>query len=67
MEPKASFETVARQMSEHSSASEGGFLGQITKGQWPKATEDAFFALEVGEVSGILDTELGFQILWRRE
>jgi parvulin-like peptidyl-prolyl isomerase len=63
----SSFETVARQVSEHPSASEGGFLGYITKGQWPKAAEDAFFALEPGEVSGVLDTEQGFRILWRWE
>jgi peptidyl-prolyl cis-trans isomerase C len=54
-------------MSEDSSAADGGFLGPITRGRWAKAAGVALFALEVGEVSGIVETERGFHIFWRKE
>jgi len=61
------FETLATTASDCSSAKRGGDLGQFTRGKMQKAFEDASFALEVGEVSGIVDSASGIHIIKRIE
>jgi peptidyl-prolyl cis-trans isomerase SurA len=51
-----SFAKVARDMSEGAGAAEGGDLGYFTRGQMLQAIEDAAFALEPGQVSGLIRT-----------
>jgi peptidyl-prolyl cis-trans isomerase SurA len=51
-----SFAKVARDMSEGAGAAEGGDLGYFTRGQMLEAIEDAAFALEPGQVSGLIRT-----------
>lgn len=65
------FEDLARQYSnDTTSAEKGGDLGFISKGQMVeelgqgfKEFEEALFSLDVGEVSGIVETEYGFHII----
>jgi foldase protein PrsA len=58
------FEDLARQYSDDTtSAEKGGDLGYISKGQMVEEFDKALFALDVGEVSGIVETEYGFHII----
>ena len=59
-----SFAKMARDYSEDpSSSKEGGDLGYFKKGELVPALEKETMRLRVGEVSGIVQTELGFHIL----
>jgi peptidyl-prolyl cis-trans isomerase D len=58
-----SFEDLARQYSEDSSASQGGMIGWITHGQTVKEFEDTAFSLEPGQVSGLIKTTYGIHII----
>jgi peptidyl-prolyl cis-trans isomerase SurA len=51
-----SFAKVARDLSEGPGAAEGGDLGYFSRGQMLQAIEDAAFALEPGQVSGLVRT-----------
>lgn len=59
----ANFADVARNVSECHSAKKGGDLGEITRGQMLKPFEDAAFALEVGEISPVVQTRFGFHLI----
>ena len=61
----ADFAAVARVESDCSSASRGGDLGAFARGAMQKPFEDASFALAVGELSGVVDTESGVHIILR--
>ncbi len=61
------FAKLAGEFSDCASAERGGSLGGFLKGQRPPAFEEAAFALDVGEVSGVVETEFGFHIIWRTE
>lgn len=58
-----SFEDLAREYSEDTTAAAGGDLGFFGRGEMVKEFEDAAFALEPGEVSGIVRTQFGFHII----
>jgi parvulin-like peptidyl-prolyl isomerase len=57
---------LARRHSNDPTAARGGFLGASERGAWVPAFEDAAFALDVGEISRLVETNYGFHIL-RRE
>jgi len=57
------FEEVALQYSEDPSARSGGDLGFFTKGEMIPALEEVVFAMEVGEVSGVIRSSRGLHLL----
>lgn len=57
------FEDIAKETSEDSTASVGGDLGFFGKGQMVSEFEDAAFALEPGQTSGLVKTRFGFHII----
>ncbi len=58
-----SFEDLAREYSEGPSASRGGNIGTFKQGSMAAPIEEVVFQMEMGEVSGIIETEYGLQIL----
>ncbi|MBD3367101.1 MAG: hypothetical protein GF405_02860 [Candidatus Eisenbacteria bacterium] len=58
-----SFADVAREYSDDTSASRGGELGFVERGQTVPEFESALFSLEPGETSGIVPTRFGFHII----
>ena len=64
---EASFEEIAEQYSECRSAANGGDLGFFGRGQMQQSFEDAAFALEVGEISDLVDSDSGIHIILRIE
>ncbi|XP_050407805.1 putative peptidyl-prolyl cis-trans isomerase dodo [Patella vulgata] len=61
----ANFSELATQFSDCSSGKRGGDLGLFGRGQMQKPFEDASFALEVGQLSDIVDTDSGVHIILR--
>ncbi|KAK9165236.1 hypothetical protein Scep_000427 [Stephania cephalantha] len=61
----ANFEDIASRYSDCSSAKRGGDLGPFGRGQMQKPFEEAAFALKVGEISDIVDTDSGVHIIKR--
>jgi peptidyl-prolyl cis-trans isomerase NIMA-interacting 1 len=66
-EGRVAFEDLAARESDCSSAKRGGDLGHFSRGQMQKPFEDAAFALEVGEISGVVDTDSGVHVIQRIE
>uniref|UniRef100_A0A2P2JEB1 Peptidyl-prolyl cis-trans isomerase n=1 Tax=Rhizophora mucronata TaxID=61149 RepID=A0A2P2JEB1_RHIMU len=62
---KANFEDIASRYSDCSSAKRGGDLGPFGRGQMQKPFEETTYALKVGEISGIVDTDSGVHIIMR--
>jgi parvulin-like peptidyl-prolyl isomerase len=64
LENGAEFGDMAREYSDDTSNSaDGGDLGFITRGQMVEAFEEAAFALDIDEVSGIVETEFGYHLI----
>eukprot|EP00300_Choanocystis_sp_HF-7_P042296 c9055_g1_i1.p2 GENE.c9055_g1_i1~~c9055_g1_i1.p2 ORF type:complete len:133 (+),score=22.67 c9055_g1_i1:51-449(+) len=59
------FAELATTNSDCSSAREGGSLGRFGRGEMQKPFEDAAFGLNVGEISGLIETESGVHIVLR--
>jgi peptidyl-prolyl cis-trans isomerase C len=57
------FAILAKDFSQSASAAQGGDLGTVPRGRMPKDFEDAAFSLKPGEVSGVVETGLGFQLI----
>ena len=59
----AKFEELARQFSADGSASKGGDLGWLHPGDTMPEFENAMNALKVGEVSGVVESPVGFHLI----
>lgn len=57
------FTAIAKRYSEGSTAADGGGLGDFERGQLAKPLEDAVFGIEKGQVTGVIQTKTGFEIL----
>mmetsp|Transcript_28577 Transcript_28577/g.40140 ORF Transcript_28577/g.40140 Transcript_28577/m.40140 type:complete len:349 (-) Transcript_28577:277-1323(-) len=64
-ELRATFEELARTESDCSSAKRGGDLGFFGRRKMQPAFEKASFGLQIGELSGIVETSSGVHILLR--
>jgi len=62
---KEDFARLAQTESDCSSARKGGDLGWFGRGQMQKPFEEATYALKVGEVSDVVDSDSGMHIILR--
>jgi len=63
----ADFAELATAHSDCPSASRGGDLGLFGRGQMVRPFEEAAFGLEVGAVSGVVETPFGYHLIHRTE
>jgi peptidyl-prolyl cis-trans isomerase C len=61
------FSMLAKTKSMCPSSRQGGDLGPFGKGMMVKPFEDAAFGLEVGNVSGPVQTQFGYHLIFRTE
>jgi peptidyl-prolyl cis-trans isomerase SurA len=59
----AEFTQIATRYSEGSTGKEGGNIGTFQRGQLDKQLEDAVFALSKGQMTDVIQTKTGFEIL----
>ncbi len=57
------FADLARQLSEDATAPDGGDLGWVGEGELVPALSKAAFTLATGELSGVIESELGFHVV----
>jgi parvulin-like peptidyl-prolyl isomerase len=57
------FAELARKYSDDATAKDGGYVGFFHRGEMVPAFEEAAFALEPGEISGVVETVYGVHIL----
>jgi protein-export membrane protein SecD len=61
------FESLVKENSTEPGASQtGGDLGWFGPGQMVKPFEEAAFALGVGQISDIVETQFGYHLIWKR-
>ncbi|MCF6334395.1 MAG: peptidyl-prolyl cis-trans isomerase, partial [Spirochaetales bacterium] len=63
LESGEEFSELARTMSEGPSNVNGGDLGTFGRGQMVKSFEDVVFAMNVGDVSDVVETQFGYHII----
>ena len=61
------FSAIAKNVSMCPSKKRGGDLGTFGRGQMVKEFEKAAFALDKGQISGIVKTQFGYHIIRRLE
>ena len=61
------FSAIAKDVSICPSKKRGGDLGTFGRGQMVKEFEKAAFALDKGQISGIIKTQFGYHIIRRLE
>lgn len=61
----ADFADLAKQHSDCPSGSKGGDLGQFGRGQMVPEFETAAFGMDVGDVSGVVETSFGYHLIQR--
>jgi len=59
----ADFDELAKANSDSQSREKGGDLGFQSRGAWVEPFEQAAFALEVGQISDIVQTQFGYHII----
>lgn len=57
------FAKLAKENSDCPSREQGGDLGTFTRGRMVKSFEDAAFALEVGKISEVVESEFGYHVI----
>jgi parvulin-like peptidyl-prolyl isomerase len=62
-----SFSKLAMELSQCPSGKKGGDLGTFGRGQMVRPFELAAFALQKGQISGIIKTQFGYHIIKRLE
>ncbi|MFO0877308.1 MAG: peptidylprolyl isomerase [Gemmataceae bacterium] len=62
-DPKSDFAEMAKQYSQDPMASKGGDLGFIPRKWFDEAFSRAAFALPVGQVSGVVETDFGLHLI----
>jgi parvulin-like peptidyl-prolyl isomerase len=63
--PGADFPTLAREHSDGPTALGGGYLDVFQRGEMIQAFEEAAFGMEVGQISGVVETPFGFHVIRR--
>ena len=59
------FEKIAQEYSDCPSSAQGGDLGSFGPGQMVPEFEKALFALEIGNLSCVVETEFGYHLIKR--
>ena len=67
IEGGASFADVARDNSDCPSGAQGGDLGKFGHGQMVPEFETATYAMEVGDLSDVVETDFGYHLIQRTE
>ena len=57
------FATVAKEVSEDTSAASGGDLGKFERGRMVPSFEEAAFALSAGQVSNVVESPFGYHLI----
>lgn len=61
----AAFADIARDNSDCPSGAQGGDLGMFGRGQMVPEFETATYAMEVGDLSDVIETDFGYHVIQR--